>query len=100
MLLAGGQGSRLYVLTENMAKPAVPFGGSGWNYNGTVKCERVASHGKEASIAVKIPPYGAVFFRGSGKLSAPRAARTQKADKAERPSGGRRARRPRRPRKL
>ena len=27
MLLAGGQGSRLYVLTGNMAKPAVPFGG-------------------------------------------------------------------------
>lgn len=27
MLLAGGQGSRLMVLTENMAKPAVPFGG-------------------------------------------------------------------------
>ena len=27
MLLAGGQGSRLYVLTESMAKPAVPFGG-------------------------------------------------------------------------
>lgn len=24
MLLAGGQGSRLYVLTENTAKPAVP----------------------------------------------------------------------------
>ena len=27
MLLAGGQGSRLGVLTQNMAKPAVPFGG-------------------------------------------------------------------------
>ncbi|MBQ0059418.1 MAG: glucose-1-phosphate adenylyltransferase, partial [Lachnospiraceae bacterium] len=27
MLLAGGQGSRLYALTENLAKPAVPFGG-------------------------------------------------------------------------
>ena len=27
MLLAGGQGSRLYVLTREMAKPAVPFGG-------------------------------------------------------------------------
>lgn len=27
MLLAGGQGSRLYVLTEKNAKPAVPFGG-------------------------------------------------------------------------
>ena len=27
MLLAGGQGSRLYALTSNVAKPAVPFGG-------------------------------------------------------------------------
>ncbi len=27
MLLAGGQGSRLHVLTEKTAKPAVPFGG-------------------------------------------------------------------------
>ena len=27
MLLAGGQGSRLYALTQNLAKPAVPFGG-------------------------------------------------------------------------
>ena len=27
MLLAGGQGSRLYVLTKSVAKPAIPFGG-------------------------------------------------------------------------
>ncbi|MBQ5544468.1 MAG: glucose-1-phosphate adenylyltransferase, partial [Clostridia bacterium] len=27
MLLAGGQGSRLYALTKKIAKPAVPFGG-------------------------------------------------------------------------
>lgn len=27
MLLAGGQGTRLGVLTNRMAKPAVPFGG-------------------------------------------------------------------------
>ncbi len=27
MLLAGGQGSRLYALTDKIAKPAVPFGG-------------------------------------------------------------------------
>lgn len=27
MLLAGGQGSRLYTLTQEIAKPAVPFGG-------------------------------------------------------------------------
>ena len=25
MLLAGGQGSRLYALTQNLAKPAVPL---------------------------------------------------------------------------
>ena len=28
MLLAGGQGSRLYALTQKLAKPAVPFGGN------------------------------------------------------------------------
>ena len=28
MLLAGGQGSRLYALTQDMAKPAVPYGGT------------------------------------------------------------------------
>ena len=27
MLLSGGQGSRLYALTQNVAKPSVPFGG-------------------------------------------------------------------------
>ena len=27
MLLAGGQGSRLGILTKKLAKPAVPFGG-------------------------------------------------------------------------
>lgn len=27
MLLAGGQGSRLYALTAKVAKPSIPFGG-------------------------------------------------------------------------
>ena len=27
MLLAGGQGSRLYALTQKVAKPAIPYGG-------------------------------------------------------------------------
>ena len=53
------------------------FGGSGWNFNGTVKCERVPSHGKETSIAIKLPPYGAVFFRGAGKLGARRTKAEQ-----------------------
>ncbi|MBE6909326.1 MAG: 1,4-alpha-glucan branching protein GlgB [Ruminococcaceae bacterium] len=58
------------------------FGGSGWNFNGTVKCERVPSHGKEASIAVKLPPYGAVYFRGSGKLPAPKPPKATKETKS------------------
>ena len=32
MLLAGGQGSRLGVLTANVAKPAVAFGGKSVSY--------------------------------------------------------------------
>jgi len=30
MLLAGGPGSRLGILTQHMAKPAVPYGGTAW----------------------------------------------------------------------
>ena len=37
MLLAGGAGNRLYVLTKERAKPAVPFGGK---YKGNVFCDR------------------------------------------------------------
>ena len=63
------------------------FGGSGWNFNGTVPCERVESHGREASVAIKLPPYGAVFFRGSGVLPPPeepkpKRRRAAKADTA------------------
>ncbi len=36
MLLAGGQGSRLYTLTEKNAKPAVPFGGKYRNIDFTL----------------------------------------------------------------
>ena len=67
------------------------FGGSGWNYNGTVKCERIWSHDREASIAVTLPPYGAIYLRGSGTLpteeeeraAAEKKARRSRAPKAE-----------------
>ena len=32
MILAGGQGSRLGVLTKKLAKPAVPYGGKYRSY--------------------------------------------------------------------
>ncbi|MBR0066971.1 MAG: 1,4-alpha-glucan branching enzyme, partial [Kiritimatiellae bacterium] len=58
------------------------FGGSGWNFNGTVACERVWSHDREASIAVTIPPYGAIYLRGSGVLLTEEEERAA-AEKAE-----------------
>ena len=36
MILAGGQGSRLYALTQKLAKPAVPFGGK-YRIKGTLR---------------------------------------------------------------
>lgn len=76
----GVPGKKEYKEVFNTDRPE--FGGSGWNFNGTVPCERVASHGKEASIAVTIPPYGAVFFRGSGKLPAEGARPRKEAGSA------------------
>ena len=44
MLLAGGQGSRLYALTEKLAKPADPVGGKYRIKIGRASCrERVWS---------------------------------------------------------
>ena len=41
MILAGGQGSRLYALTQKLAKPAVPFGGkAGFLYQLTPPAKR------------------------------------------------------------
>ena len=46
------------------------YGGSGMNHNSEpIHTERIPSHGKEQSIAVKLPPFGAVFLRGEGKLA-------------------------------
>ena len=48
MLLAGGQGSRLYTLTEKTAKPAVPFGAK-YRKAGQLgsQAERAAFSGRE-----------------------------------------------------
>ena len=70
------------------------FGGSGWNYNGTVKCERIWSHDREVSISVTLPPYGAIYLRGSGTLpteeeeraAAEKKTRRSRAPKAEKPA--------------
>ena len=48
------------------------FGGTGNFHNGELATQWIPSHGKECSIAIKLPPLGAVFLHGEGKLSRPR----------------------------
>ena len=45
------------------------YGGSGVLNNAPIPTERIASHGKECSISVRIPPLGAVILKGKGRLS-------------------------------
>ena len=50
---------------------AAEFGGSGeFRNEKAIKAEHIPSHGKEQSVAVTIPPFGAVFFKGEGTLKA------------------------------
>lgn len=43
------------------------WGGSGFTNAGPIPAERIPSHGKQQSIALRIPPLGAVILEGSGK---------------------------------
>ena len=47
---------------------AEEYGGSGVRNDGVILCERIPSHGQAQSISIRIPPLGAVFFRGSGRF--------------------------------
>ena len=47
---------------------AVEYGGAGFGDTEPVKVERIPSHGKEQSVSIRIPAFGAVFLRGEGKL--------------------------------
>ncbi|MEG1917015.1 MAG: 1,4-alpha-glucan branching protein GlgB [Oscillospiraceae bacterium] len=69
---------------------APDYGGGGRGNPQPVPVERIPSHGKEQSIAICIPPLGAVFLRGEGTLPPPKAAVKRKAA----------AKKPRKPRKV
>ncbi len=63
-------------LQEVFSSDEARYGGTGVK-NGAVKVEWKDSHGRESSAAIRIPPMGAVFFEGTGKLRAkpkPRSA--------------------------
>jgi 1,4-alpha-glucan branching enzyme len=56
------------------------YGGAGHLNSAPCKVEWVPSHGKEASVAITIPPLGAVFLEGKGKLRAKAKAKTESSE--------------------
>ena len=57
---------REYVEVFNSDAPQ--YGGSGVANAQPCKVDWIPSHGSESSVAIRIPPFGAVFFKGEGKL--------------------------------
>ena len=58
------------------------YGGTGAVNTAPCKVSWTPSHGQENSVSIRIPPFGAVFLRGQGKLRAkpkPRKAKTEAA---------------------
>jgi len=58
------------------------YGGTGAVNEKPCKVEWIPSHGQECSVAIRIPPFGAVFMKGQGKL---RAKPKPRADNEEKP---------------
>lgn len=74
-------GYRLGVPEHQFYRPvfntdAVEYGGDGFGDTEDVAVERIESHGKAQSVAIKIPAFGAVFLRGMGR-------KPRKAESAE-----------------
>lgn len=67
---------RRYVPVFNTDDPA--YGGDGFGDQEPVEVERIPSHGKEQSAAIRIPAFGAVFLRGEGALPKPRKNHVEK----------------------
>lgn len=53
------------------------YGGSGVSNETAIAVEQVPSHGKLQSIAIRIPPFGAVFFRGEARRGSKRSSSLQ-----------------------
>jgi len=47
---------------EALNSDAAPYGGQGWGNFGGVEAEPVAAHGRTSSLALTLPPLGALFF--------------------------------------
>jgi len=74
----GVPGHRQYVSVFNTDAPE--YGGGGWGDASPVPVERIASHGREYSAAIRIPPFGAVFLQGEGSFPEPALSSTDGAE--------------------
>ena len=68
---------------------AAAYGGSGVTNDAPAKVSWKESHGKESSVSIRIPPIGAVFLEGSGKLRAKPKPRTAAKGTAKAAAKGR-----------
>ncbi|MCL2034493.1 MAG: 1,4-alpha-glucan branching protein GlgB [Oscillospiraceae bacterium] len=66
--------------TEAFTSDAVEYGGTGVT-NGTVKCEKIPSHGFLKSISVTVPPLSAIWFKPVALKKEPAAPKKAAAKK-------------------
>ena len=69
---------REYVEVFNSDSPV--YGGTGVTNAEPCKVSWTPSHGSESSVSIRIPPFGAVFFKGQGKLRPKPKAKHAKAE--------------------
>ena len=73
----GCPGVREYVEVFNSDAPE--YGGTGAVNAGPCKVSWKPSHGRESSVSIRIPPLGAVFLEGRGRLRAKPKSKTKAA---------------------
>ena len=63
---------------EEFSTDAPEFGGTGaWRNEKPITAQAVPSHGRERSIAITVPPLGAVILRGEGEYKKPEAKKSK-----------------------
>ena len=62
---------------------AKEFGGRGFGDTSPVKVEHIEHNGKGASISIKLPAFGGVFYKGKGKLKPVNAVKVKTAKKTK-----------------
>lgn len=65
---------------------AAELGGDGYENLEAVPVEEIPSHGKDHSVALRIPPFGGVFLRGEGRFPKRKTAKAESPAKTGKPA--------------